>query len=226
MVGRAEVEYPCSDGMPLESEEHGDAMHDLLFVLRGRLDPSRYHVAGNQFFYYEEGNPRRSFGPDVYVVDGVPQHPPRAVWKLWEDPVPALVVELLSPSSVGEDLGPKRVLYERLGIREYVVFDLLRVLPRGPLLRLWRVGSEGRYEEVAGPDPYSEVVGARLRAEGAFLRVVLADGTVLPGIEETRAIARRAEAEAQRADAESRRAEVAEQQLAALRAELERLRGS
>lgn len=32
------------------------------------------YVAGDNFFYHEEGNPRAVISPDVYVVRGVPKH--------------------------------------------------------------------------------------------------------------------------------------------------------
>lgn len=65
-----EVEYPESDGKPMA--ETGIHVEELLNLLSSLID--RYqgvpdvYVAGNNFFYYVEGNPRYAVSPDVYVV--------------------------------------------------------------------------------------------------------------------------------------------------------------
>ena len=52
------------------------------------------------------------------------------MYKLWEEPkAPDFVLEVASPSTWREDEGPKRVVYERLGVREYFQHD-----PMGGLL--------------------------------------------------------------------------------------------
>ena len=66
------VEYPGSDGKPMgETLTHGRCIHDVLYFLHGffaaRADVL---VAGDNFIYYEEGNPRASVVPDVFVVFG------------------------------------------------------------------------------------------------------------------------------------------------------------
>ena len=55
-----------------ESDTHRDLMIDLIAMLREyfRDDPHVY-ISGNLLLYYEEGNPRRSVAPDVFVVKGI-----------------------------------------------------------------------------------------------------------------------------------------------------------
>ena len=67
--------------------------------------------------YYEEGNPRASVAPDVFVVFGAEARK-RAVYKLWEEPkAPDFVLEVASPSTWKDDEGPKGEFYARLGAR-------------------------------------------------------------------------------------------------------------
>ena len=218
MIQPRPVEYPESDGLPMaETEEHAEAMLDLFQTIRNWLaDPARWHVFGNQFFYYVRGNAQKAFSPDVYVIRGVPQLPRRRIWKLWEEPaaVPALVIELTSESSVTHDLGFKRELYEQLGVEEYVVFDVLRETGRSPI-RIWR--REGtRFEEQS--DLRSAVLGVGFKVEDWRLRLVAPDGTLVPSDKELSLH------HARRADTEAQARREAEEELARLRAELEKLR--
>ncbi|MCY4077016.1 MAG: Uma2 family endonuclease [Acidobacteria bacterium] len=87
---------------------------------KGRRD---VYVSGDLLIYYEEGNPRVSIAPDVFVVFGVEDRR-RPNYKLWEEgQAPAFVLEVASPSTWREDLGRKRSVYARLGVREYWQYD-------------------------------------------------------------------------------------------------------
>ncbi|MEU6153782.1 Uma2 family endonuclease [Actinosynnema sp. NPDC047251] len=57
---------------------------------------------------------------------------------------PLLVVEVLSPSSVMTDTNLKKSLYERMGVPSYWVVD-----PRQPMLDVFELNAEGRYELVS-----------------------------------------------------------------------------
>lgn len=56
---------------------------------------------------------------------------------------PALVIEILSPSTRRRDLGIKRDLFDRGGVREYWVVD-----PRAQTLAVYRRTPDGRLSEV------------------------------------------------------------------------------
>ncbi|MBM3243023.1 hypothetical protein FJZ31_42740, partial [Candidatus Poribacteria bacterium] len=65
--------YPESDGEPMaETDIHRKIMIDFIELLsnhfRSRAD---VYVSGNLLLYYEEGNPKVSVAPDVFVVFGV-----------------------------------------------------------------------------------------------------------------------------------------------------------
>ena len=117
--------YPSSDGLPLaENDWQLEAILDAVGVLKIRYEsrPDVY-VSGDLLIYYEEGNPRKSVAPDVFVVFGAANHM-RNVYKLWEEPkAPDFVLEVASENTWREDLGRKRTLYAELGVREYWLFD-------------------------------------------------------------------------------------------------------
>lgn len=93
------------------------------------------YVAGNQFMYWVEGNPTQRVAPDVYVVFGVPKYPPRPTWKVWEEgKAPDVIFELTSRSTAGEDFYRKYRLYQRLGVKEYILIDVTREYLAQPLL--------------------------------------------------------------------------------------------
>ncbi|MGH2542322.1 MAG: Uma2 family endonuclease, partial [Ardenticatenaceae bacterium] len=200
-----------------ETDVHRQEMVDLIESLkeffRDRLD---VYVAGNLLLYYEEGNPKASAVPDVFVVEGIPDHP-RRVYKLWEEMQPPIVVwEITSRATRREDLVKKRELYARLRVREYYLFDPLSeyLKPRfqGFILR------DGRYEPLqpAGDGSmFSTALGLRQFVEGDRLRLVdTATGEPLLRPSELAAARRAAE----------ERAIMAEERLSPLEAELARLR--
>ncbi len=218
-----EIEYPESDGEPMgESGIHVLATMHLLnalrYFLREYLD---IYVIADMFLYYEEGNPRSVKAPDLMVVKDVDASYERSTFKTWvEQAIPAVVIEVSSPSTAFEDLTVKHRLYESLEINEYFIFD-----PLGEFLEEQLNGfrlQSGRYVSI----PFnldgtmtSYELNARLRVEDYLLRIIdPATNTPVPGLSEAmyeaaRAMKRaeqeiqRAEQEAQRAEQEAQRAE-------------------
>ena len=132
----------------------------------------------------------------------------RRSYKLWREPVPDLVLELLSPKTWRRDVEAKPGLYEALGVREFWLFDPLGRLPRA--VNGWRLDAVGAYAPVpALPDGgcRSAVLDLDLVAHGDGLRFRdPATGGLLPDHAET-AAALQEEASARRA-AEARVAEL------------------
>ena len=173
----ASVEYPSSDGKPMaENDAQRDAILYAIDVLKTRFAGREdVYVSGDLLIYYEEGNPRVSIAPDVFVVFGVAKRR-RMNYKLWEEPkAPDFVMEVASPSTAEKDLAPKRAVYARLGVGEYFQYD-----PMGGLLpsRLmgWRLVG-GVYEEqpvIRSLDGAltlgSETLGLDVRAKGDEMR--------------------------------------------------------
>ncbi|MCY4511741.1 MAG: Uma2 family endonuclease, partial [Acidobacteria bacterium] len=93
------IHYPSSDGRPMAEN---DAQRNAIMYAVGALtrhfrDRRDVYVSGDLLIYYEEGNPRVSIAPDVFVVFGVEKRE-RPNYKLWEERRgPALVPEGASP---------------------------------------------------------------------------------------------------------------------------------
>ena len=236
----AAIEYPSGDGKPMaENDAQLAAMLYAIGALRVHFEAREdVYVSGDLLLYYQEGNPQVSVAPDVFVVFGVEDRMRQRylVWK--EGKAPDFVLEVASKSTWREDLGPKRDLYARLGVKEYWQYD-----PTGeyftPVLQGLRLagGAYVRQLAVTSPDGAltltSETLELELRAQGGEMRFRdPVTGQTLLSYSETVA-ARREEAAARRTEAAARRAaesraerEAAARQAAEARvAELEALLG-
>ena len=142
----AKVEYPSSDGRPIAEGDHQRtpltyAVDALRLHFRDRPD---VYVSGNLLIYYEEGNPRASVAPDVFVVLGA-NSADRCTYLLWEEPkAPDFVLEITSCSTRHEDQVIKRDLYRSLGVREYFLFDPTNDYLKPPLQGLELVARDYR----------------------------------------------------------------------------------
>ncbi|MFL6263900.1 MAG: Uma2 family endonuclease [Thermoanaerobaculia bacterium] len=216
---RRDVHYPESDGKPMgETEIHIREIIYLFEALDEHLkEVPDVYVGADMLLYYVEGNPRKFVVPDVFVTRGVPRGE-RRIYKLWEEGrPPCLIVEVTSDSSRNEDVFEKKVLYERLGVEEYILFDPLQDYLR-PALQGFRLVN-GRYQPIpagAGGAILSQTTGALLRIEERGIRAVnAATGVPILSNEEVRAAHQTMQERMQAAEAE----------LARLRAENARLRG-
>jgi Uma2 family endonuclease len=122
---REEIYYPESDGKPMaETDVHRDQMNYLIESLKLFFSNRKIvYISGNIMFYYEEGNPHKSFSPDVMICFGISQED-RRTYKLWEEKqFPQVVFEISSRATWGEDLNKKWFLYQKFGVKEYYIFD-------------------------------------------------------------------------------------------------------
>jgi len=190
----------------------------------------RYRAAGNVyvgaklFVYFDPGDPSKVVCPDVFVALGVSPHE-RRIWKVWEEGKgPDVVFEITSKGTRKEDRYVKPDKYEDLGVREYYLFDPLGEYLK-PRLQGYQLAEAG-YQPVASADAdrlTSEILGLELFALDNLLRFYdPATGKTLPLYAELEETAREAE---ERAQAEAAARAQAEARLAALEAELRRLRG-
>jgi Uma2 family endonuclease len=236
--------YPTRDGQPMaESELHGDEMTELKLMLRRHFAhvADRTYVGCNLFVYYEQGNPRAVFSPDVFVVLGAPQRQ-RDTYMLWKDgPAPTWVIEVSSKSTCVEDRGNKKAICEMLGVTEYFLYDPRAEYLDPPLQGFRLVGRAYR------PIPLDD--RGEIPAETLGLSFFLKDGLIavrdrrtgslLLRVDEERERMKtqmrrvedeletekeRTEAERGRAEAEKERAEAAERRVAELLAEIDKRR--
>ena len=122
-----EVFYPETDGMPLpdgwEQEPH---YVEVRQAVESHMAGPTTAVSGNTFIYYVEGDPRKWLSPDCYVAIGVSMESIHGfnTYRVWEvGKAPDFVLEIGSPSTAANDVGPKRDLYASLGVMEYWRFD-------------------------------------------------------------------------------------------------------
>ena len=219
------VEYPDSDGKPMaENDWQRAAIVYAIGALESWFEErADVYVSGDLLIYYEEGRPGASVAPDTFVVVGAAKHERRS-YKLWEEPkAPDFVLEVASPNTWREDIGTKLRLYQRLGVREYWLYD-----PTGEYLGQRLQGlrlTAGGYERQAPTrladgtlTLESEVLGLEARAQpGRPLRFRdPATGRDLPSQSEERAARRAADARAEREAAARRAAEARVAELQAL----------
>lgn len=167
------IYYPERDNKPLaEDDLHFEEVVSVRLTLK-RYFASRtdVYVSGLNLLYYVEGNPKKSFSPDVYVSLGIPSGR-RRVYLFWEEgKAPDIVFEITSKKTKGRDQGFKKSLYAELGIQEYVLFDPTAsyLKPRFQLLRL----ENGQYVSqtpVSEERFYSQTLGLFLQVMEDHLR--------------------------------------------------------
>jgi len=211
-----EVIYPESDGQPMaETDIHRDYMSSLIETLKDfyRDDPAVY-ISGNLFVYYVEGDTRKNVAPDVFVVRGVEKRL-RRIYQIWkEGKGPDWVMEVTSEDTRWEDMDFKRKLYQRLGVKEYYLYDPTGDYLKDRLLGYRRVGN--RYVPVRLPKGedrvHSDVLSLDLVLESGRLRLYdPRQKQFLLTPDENAQARRQAEAERQR-EAQARRQAEAERQ--------------
>ena len=141
--------YPESDGKPMaETERH---FRELLKNFN-RIENHFAHlpdvyVLGDMMMYYEEGDPRKSISPDIFVTFGIGKKE-RRIYKIWEEGKPPdFVLEFASKGTYRTDLTRKVQLYAEIGIPEYFVYDVDRRYLPAPLMGFRLIGDA--YVEIA-----------------------------------------------------------------------------
>jgi Uma2 family endonuclease len=119
-----QIDYPESDGKPMgETDLHRDWMFRILEIFRRRYAGQKVYVASDLLVYYVEGTPTKFVVPDCFVVlDCDPQR--RRIFQTWSElRVPDVVIEVTSRSTSTTDIVDKSVIYERMGVKEYFLYD-------------------------------------------------------------------------------------------------------
>lgn len=141
--------YPESDGKPMaETERHFRELLKNFNRLENHLAhiPDVY-VLGDMMMYYEEGNPRKSISPDIFVAFGIGKKE-RRIYKIWEEGKPPdFVLEFSSKGTYRNDLTGKVQLYAEIGIPEYFLYDVDRRYLPTPLMGFRLIGHE--YVEIS-----------------------------------------------------------------------------
>ncbi len=168
-----EIYYPSTveDYMP-ENNIHFVLIANLAVMLQAFLQRARgNYVFGDIMFYYEEGNPRKFIAPDLMVCLNKEKEPSTGVYKLWEEGhVPQVVVEIASESTWLKDVSTKLAIYQKLGVKEYYVFDIERAFLPQALLAYHLIEGELVKVEVIDKRILSESLGLEFVDTGETLR--------------------------------------------------------
>lgn len=128
-----------------ESDWHRELMNNCIEALLAFFaERDDVYIAGNNFLYYQQGDPTAAVSPDCYVVFGASRGK-RNSYKVWRENnlLPGVVIEITSKKTRRADTTTKYTLYEQvLRVPEYILFD-----PDGdylnPNLTGYRLGANG-----------------------------------------------------------------------------------
>ena len=115
---------PVEDGMLQDEFIYGVTR---LLKEHFRDEPDVF-ARGGGFIFYDPANGNLRVAPDLFIAfdvdaEGIRESRMPNYW-IWEvGKPPDFVMEVASPSTADNDLGPKRALYERLGVQEYWRLD-------------------------------------------------------------------------------------------------------
>jgi Uma2 family endonuclease len=227
--------YPDSDGKPMaETGIHVEAIIWLYQMLRHHFrDREDIYIAADMFLYYVEGQPKKRRAPDVMVAKGVKGRHERRSFKTWvEGVVPACIVEVTSKKTTQEDLKQKNSVYQKIGVREYFMFDPLHEYLPQQLIGYRLVAK--KYQRIKpGPDGslLSKELGLRLCPHGTKLALYDSKTGVrvqtMDELYEAAEVSQRMlDEERKRLEEEHRKLEQERRRNAELQAELARLKAS
>ena len=156
------------DGMPFLYEDEEEVEHDMgdanqhtvaagivFYGITAHLTPaSPYRAYANLNLYYRTDDRAAYVSSDVMIV--APFELPAddlTSYRIGETgPAPIMTVEILSPRTAQQrDLTDKRDAYALMGVREYLIVDVMGIADQGPLL-LKRLREDRTWEDVVDPD--------------------------------------------------------------------------
>ena len=122
-----------------ESSVHIKLLANLLSILKlyfkNRQD---VFLSGNMNLYFEKGNSRKWFAPDLLVAFGVP-NVERSSYLLFREKVfPQVIFEIASEKTWRNDIDEKLRTYEQYGAEEYYVLDPEYAYLSAPLMAFRR----------------------------------------------------------------------------------------
>ena len=210
------VVYPEEEKVP-ESELQGNARRYVQSSLSIRYqNRPEVYVAGDLFIFYRMNDAEARLAPDIMVVFGAAESPPRASWQVWREGglTPDFVLEIASAGTVADDGGWKRDRYAAMAVREYWRFDPQggELIPELLIGEVLDASEEYRPLPVARDDAgylrgHSELLGLDLCVEGSELRLYdPVSGEWLRSHAESEAALSAAEARAARLEARLRAA--------------------
>lgn len=130
--------------MPGASFEHQTIDKFLIKVMDFYAETNDLGIVLSSPFAMKLEEQRRGREPDILFVKKERQN---LFKKNYLDGAADLVVEIISPESIGRDRGEKFIEYEAAGIKEYWIID-----PDRRITEFYRLGENGFYELIPTPD--------------------------------------------------------------------------
>ncbi|MBX2930192.1 MAG: Uma2 family endonuclease [Saprospiraceae bacterium] len=120
------ITYPETDGQPMAENT---LQFEWIVLIKLGLEAAFRNrddifVAGDLFWYPEEGQNKIRLAPDVLVAVGRPKGH-RSSYLQWLEAgiAPQIVFEILSPGNTRTEMEKKFRFYEKYGVEEYYIYD-------------------------------------------------------------------------------------------------------
>jgi Uma2 family endonuclease len=120
------ITYPETDGQPMAENT---LQFEWIVLIKSGLEAAFRNrddvfVAGDLFWYPEEGQNKIRLAPDVLVAVGRPKGHRGSYLQWLEDGIaPQIVFEILSPGNRRAEMEKKFQFYQKYGVEEYYVYD-------------------------------------------------------------------------------------------------------
>jgi Uma2 family endonuclease len=190
-----------------ESSIHIKLLANLLSILKlyfkNRQD---VFLSGNMNLYFEKGNSRRWFAPDLLVAFGVP-NVERSSYLLFREKVfPQVIFEIASEKTWRNDVDEKLRTYEQYGAEEYYVLDPEYAYLSAPLIAYRRENDKLSPVPIADDRIFSPRLGLEIVWEENSFRLFDPNANeFLRTLEESETARRIAETEVERLKAQLER---------------------
>lgn len=221
-----ELLYPIEDDVGVvkvaESPLHDILVTLLATMLRVYLGARDWLTTSDVIIHW--GFKRAPYkSPDIAAILGgkLPDDEEKSYRVGRDGPLPSFIIEVTSEETRTTDLYEKNLLYAAVGVKEYLIIDILANRNRDWRLIGYRLGDKPRYKRIS-PDEDGglsfQSIGLRFVLEER--RVAIYDSATGQRLLTPDELKVKAEAESARADAESARAEAEASLRVALEAQL------
>ena len=190
-----------------ETSIHINLIADLLKTLKLFFKKREdVFLSANMNLYFEPGNSRRWYAPDLLVAFGVP-NVERSSYLLWREQVfPQVLIEIASEKTWKNDVDEKLRIYEEFGAEEYYILDPEFAYLPAPLTAFRRQGANFIELDVIDDKIFSPRLGLEIvRTENTFRLFNPNANEFLLTLEESEDKRKQAENENERLKAEIKR---------------------
>jgi Uma2 family endonuclease len=154
IVQQSEFRYTVTDYLSWNDDERWELIDGVVYNMSPAPTTRHQNIAGRLYSRLEQtlrGKPCQPFIAPVDVIlserdvvqpDVIVVCDPAKITEKNIQGAPDLVVEVLSPSTAAKDLREKKALYQRAGVREYLVID-----PLEQYAQVWRQDEKQRFNE-------------------------------------------------------------------------------